>query len=45
MKLPWSKIYNIILVVVDRLTKMVHFIATLESALVEGLARLFRDHM
>jgi len=45
MKLPWSKIYNIILVVVDRLTKMVHFVATLERTLVEGLARLFRDHM
>jgi len=38
-------IYDTILVVVDRLTKMVHFVATLERTLVEGLARLFKDHI
>jgi len=32
-------------VVVDRLTKMVHFILTIEKTLAEGLARLFRDNM
>ena len=31
--------------VVDRLTKMVHFIPTIEKALAEGLARLFRDNV
>ena len=33
--------YDLILVV-DRLTKIVHFISTIEKTLVEGLARLFR---
>jgi len=33
------------LVVVDRLTKMVHFIPTTEKMLAEGLARLFRDNV
>ena len=37
--------YNSILVVVDRLTKMVHFISTTEKITAEGLARLFRNNM
>jgi len=37
-KLPLAQEYNLILVVVDRLTKMVHFIPTTEKTLVEGLA-------
>jgi len=44
-KLPLVQGYNSILVVVDQLTKMVHFIPTTEKTLVEGLARLFRDNM
>jgi len=32
-----------ILVVCDRLSKMIHFVAITERTLVEGLARLFRD--
>jgi len=32
-------------VVVDRLTKMVYFISTIEKTLVKGLTRLFRDNM
>jgi len=32
-------------VVVDRLTKMVHFILTIKKTLAEGLARLFRDNV
>jgi len=44
-KLPIAQGYNSILVVVDRLTKMVHFISTTEKTLAEGLARLFRDNM
>ena len=37
--------YDSILVVVDRLTKIVHFIPTIEKTLAEGLARLFRDNV
>ena len=37
--------YNAILVVVDQLTKMVHFIPTTERTSAEGLARLFRDNV
>jgi len=44
-KLPIAQGYNSILVVVDRLTKMVHFIPTTEKTSVEGLARLFRDNV
>ena len=45
MKLPLAQGYNSILVVVNRLTKMVHFIPTTEKMLAEGLARLFRDNV
>jgi len=44
-KLPLAQGYNSILVVVDRLTKMVHFIPTTEKTSAEGLARLFRDNV
>jgi len=44
-KLPIAQGYDSILVVVDRLTKMVHFIPTTEKTLAEGLARLFRDNV
>jgi len=44
-KLPLAQGYDSILVVVDRLTKMVHFIPTTEKTSAEGLARLFRDNM
>jgi len=36
---------NAILVVCDRLFKMMYFVATTEETLVEELARLFRDNM
>jgi len=42
-KLPIAQGYDLILVVVDRLTKIVHFIPTTEKTSAEGLARLFRD--
>ena len=45
MKLPLVQEYNLILVIVDRLTKMVYFIPTIEKTLAEGLARLFRDNV
>jgi len=44
-KLPLAQGYDSILVVVDRLAKMVHFIPTMEKTSVEGLAQLFRDNM
>jgi len=44
-KLPLAQGYNAILVVVDRLTKMGHFIPTTERTSAEGLARLFRDNV
>jgi len=44
-KLPLAQGYDSILVVVDRLTKIVHFIPTTEKTSAEGLARLFRDNM
>ena len=44
-KLPIAQGYDSILVVVDRLTKMVYFISTIEKTLAEGLARLFRDNV
>jgi len=44
-KLPLAQGYNSILVVVNWLTKIVHFISTMEKTSVEELARLFRDNM
>jgi len=36
---------NAILIVYDWLSKMTHFVATMEGTLAEGLARLFRDNV
>jgi len=44
-KLLLAQGYDSILVVVDRLTKMVHFVPTMEKTSAEGLARLFRDNV
>jgi len=44
-KLPLAQEYDSILVVVDRLTKIVHFIPTTEKTSAEGLAQLFRDNV
>jgi len=44
-KLPLVQGYDSILVVVDQLTKIVHFIPTTEKTSAEGLARLFRDNV
>jgi len=44
-KLPLAQGYNSILVVVDRFTKMAHFVPTTEKTTAEGLAQLFRDNM
>jgi len=36
---------DIILVVCDKLFKIMHFVTTIKRILVKGLARLFRDNM
>jgi len=43
--LPLAQKYNSILVVVNRLTKIVYFISTIEKTLAEELAKLFRDNV
>ena len=45
MKLPVVAGKNTILVVCDRLSKITHFVTTIEGTSVEGLARLFRDNV
>jgi len=45
MKLPVVAGKDTILVVCDRLSKMTHFVATIEGTSAEGLARLFRDNV
>ena len=44
-KLPIVARKDAVLVVCNKLSKIVHFVATTEGTLVEGLARLFRDNM
>jgi len=44
-KLPLAQGYDSILVVVNRLTKMVNFIPTMEKMSAEELAQLFRDNV
>jgi len=44
-KLPLAQEYDLILVIVNRLTKIVYFISTMEKMSAEGLARLFRDNV
>ena len=44
-KLPLAQGYDSILVVVDRFTKMAHFVPTTEKTTAKGLARLFRDNV
>src|SRR5690606_7078324 len=45
VKLPNSEGFDAIYVVVDRLTKMAHFIPTTSDVDAEGTARLFRDNI
>ena len=44
-KLPIVAGKDAILVVCDRLSKMMHFVATTEGTMAEVLARLFRDNI
>ena len=45
MKLLIAARKDVILVVCDRLSEMIHFVATIEEISAEGLARLFRDNI
>ena len=44
-KLPVVVRKDAILVICNRLSKMMHFMATTEGILAEGLARLFRNNV
>ena len=44
-KLPLVTEKDAILVVCDRLSKMMHFVATIEETSAGGLAKLFRDNV
>ena len=44
-KLPLVARKNAILVVCNKLSKMMHFVTTIEKTIAEGLVRLFRDNM
>jgi len=44
-KLPLVQGYNVILVVCDRMTKIVHFVSTTEKTSVEGVTRLFWNNI
>jgi len=44
-KLPIVAGKDAILVICNRLSKIIYFVATIEGTLVEGLARLFRDNV
>ena len=44
-KLSLAQGYDSILVIVNQLTKIVHFIPTIEKTLAKELARLFRDNV
>ena len=44
-KFPLVAKKDMVLVFYDRLSKMTHFIATMEKMLVEGLAQLFKDNV
>ena len=44
-KLPLVAGKDVILVVCDRLSKIMYFVATIEGTLAEGLSRLFKDNV
>jgi len=45
IKLPLAQGYDSILVVCDRMTKMVYFVPTTKRTSVEGVARLFQNNV
>jgi len=42
---PFANGYDAIFVCMDKLSKMIHFMPTTTHIIVEGTARLFRDHV
>ena len=44
-KLPLVAGKNAVLVICNRLSKIMHFVTTIEGTLAEGLVRLFRDNI
>ena len=44
-KLPLAQEYDVILVVYDRMMKMVYFVSTTKKTSAEGVARLFQDNV
>ena len=44
-KLPLAQEYDVILVVYDRMMKMVYFVPTTKKTSAEGVARLFQDNV
>jgi len=44
-KLPLAQEYDSILVICDRMTKMAHFMSTMERTLAERVVRLFQDNV
>jgi len=44
-KLPIVVGKDVILVVCDRLSKIMYFVVTMEGTMAEGLAKLFRDNV
>lgn len=45
MKFPWEKWHNTVLVVVNMLFGIAHFVLTSEKTLVEGLMKLLRNYV
>jgi len=45
MKLLLAQGYDSILVVCDRMTKIMHFVPTMKKTSAEGVARLFQDNI
>jgi len=45
IKLPVSRGYDLILVVCNKFSKILHSIVTTEKIIAEGLAKLFRDNV
>jgi len=45
IKLPLVQEYDIILVICNRITKIIHFVSTIEKTLVERVIRLFQNNI
>ena len=45
IKLPLVQEYDIILVICNRITKIIYFVSTIEKTLVERVIRLFQNNI